>query len=102
MINSPVLFSIYRTTCPYYIPTTIFYSIMKDLKDKDYQGSNRQGSDHYINKDQSTDRCRQIRVVCFDNPIRMVLGVIEGKEATKNRSFGHTLCFLTDRYTIFR
>ena len=24
----------------------IFYSIMKDRKDKDYQGSNRQGSDH--------------------------------------------------------
>ena len=46
MINSPVLFSIYRTTCPHFIPTTIFYSIMKDRKDKDYQGSDRQGSDH--------------------------------------------------------
>ena len=46
MINIPVLFSIYRTTCPHFIPITIFYSIMKDRKDKDYQGSNRQESDH--------------------------------------------------------
>ena len=42
-------------TCPHFIPTTIFYSIMKDRKDKDYQGSNRQGSDHLFNEDQSTD-----------------------------------------------
>ena len=42
MINSPVLFSIYKTSCPHFIPTTIFYSIMKDRKDKDYQGPNRQ------------------------------------------------------------
>ena len=100
MINSPVLFSVYRTTCPHFIPTTIFYSIMKNRKDKDYQGSNRQESDHLFNKDQSTDRCRQI--VCYDNPIKMVLGVIEGKEATKNRIFVHILCILRDRYTIFR
>ena len=65
MINSPVLLSIYRTTCRHFIPTTIFYSIKKDWKDKDYQGSNRQ------------------EIVCFDNPIKMALGVIEGKEATK-------------------
>ena len=45
MINSPVLLSIYRTTCPHFIPTTIFYSIRIDRKDKDYLGSNRQGSD---------------------------------------------------------
>ena len=100
MINSPVLFSIYRTTCPHFIPTTIFYSIMKDRKAKDYQGLNRQGSDQKFKEDQSTDRCRQI--ICFHNRIKMALGVIEGKEATKNRSFGHILCFLSDRYTIFR
>ena len=32
----------------------------------------------------------------------MALGVIEGKEATKNRILCHILCFLRDRYTIFR
>ena len=80
MIYCPVLFSIYRTICPHFIPTTTFYSIMKDRKDKDYQGSNRQESGHQFNEDHSTYRCRQI--VCFDNLIKMVRGVIKGKEAT--------------------
>ena len=41
-------FSPYTVTCPHFIPTTIFYSFMKDRKEKDYQGPKRQGSDRFV------------------------------------------------------
>ena len=64
--------------------------IIKDRKDKEATGLFR-----YIVISPTCD-------VRFD-PVKMALGLIEGKEAKKNnRNLGHILCFLRDRYTIFR
>ena len=63
--------------------------IIKDRKDKKATGLLR-----YIVIQPTCD-------VRFD-AVKMALRFIEGKEATKNRNLSHILCFLSDRYTIFR